>query len=209
MNMSRTSRILVYLVLLLGLHPFTGLGLECEEKISIDGVWYSIGEQWCGRKMDPALRADPDYLTKLPDSLNYKGLGIYLDKEAREAFVNMADAALGEGIPLYVKSGYRSFRYQEEIITRKLNEGLLFKDAIRFIAPPGYSEHESGKAVDLASDRFLFIESSAYGWLKQNAARFGFRESYSRRKDSLIPWEPWHWYYIGEQGFTDTEKAKN
>jgi hypothetical protein len=71
----------------------------------------------------------------------------------------------------------------------------------KWIAAPGYSNHQSGVAIDLQQERVhgAPIRNSSrpaartawrgtwlYGWLVQNAASFGFRP-YER--------EPWHWEY--------------
>ena len=189
----------IFLLMTIGSLLAAGMTFACEETVMIADHSHSVGNQWCGKKLDPSFRADPNRLARLPEPLTYKDLGIYLLRPVRDAWVRMADAASEENVVFHVNSGYRSARYQEEIIVRRLNEGKPFKEIIRFIAPPGYSEHESGRAVDLTSSQSPFHVSEAYSWLKQNAARFGFRESYPKDDPSPIPWEPWHWYFSGPQ----------
>ena len=198
-KMTRLPKLFAFLLILTGSLTVASSTEACEEEISLGDNRYSVGDQWCGRKLDPVLRAKPAQLARLPDRLSHMDLGIYILREARDAFAEMAEAASEKGIPLHVKSGFRSARYQEEIILRRLKKGRLFENVIRYVAPPGYSEHESGRAVDLVSNHSPFHESNAYPWLKRNAARFGFRESYPENNGSPMPWEPWHWYYTGPE----------
>lgn len=119
---------------------------------------------------------------------------------AAEAWSNMKTAAHNAGHELQLVSAYRSIAFQTNLVKRKLAEGVAMKRILRVSAPPGFSEHHSGRAVDLTARgcRPLeedFAKTSAYAWLKANARFFGFRESYPRNNRHQIAWEPWHWYY--------------
>jgi len=122
-------------------------------------------------------------------------LGIYVLAETGTAFVKMAAAAEKDGLLLIVDSGYRSASYQTEIIKRRLADGEEPETILSFVAPPGYSEHETGRAVDLVPSDASFAETPAYRWMKANAAGFGFYESYPESTADSIPWEPSHWLY--------------
>jgi D-alanyl-D-alanine carboxypeptidase len=68
-------------------------------------------------------------------------------------------------------------------------------------AAPGYSEHHTGQAVDVASPgtRPLtaeFDSSAAFAWLQANADRFGFSMPYGRGNRFGFEYEPWHWSQI-------------
>ena len=67
-------------------------------------------------------------------------------------------------------------------------------------APPGFSEHHSGRALDLSTEGFAPLEeaferSEAFKWLCGNGGRFGFTLSYPRGNRYGIVYEPWHWLY--------------
>jgi D-alanyl-D-alanine carboxypeptidase len=66
---------------------------------------------------------------------------------------------------------------------------------LSYVAPPGYSQHHTGNAVDLAVDRGTFAKTKAYQWLQKNAKKFGFTETYPKENKQRLPWEPWHWFY--------------
>ena len=110
----------------------------------------------------------------------------------------MRDAAAAAGIQLLIVSGYRSFDYQARLIRKKLNAGQSLAEILAVNAAPGYSEHHTGRAVDIATpgSRPLteeFETSEAFGWLLQHAAAHGFAMSYPRDNAAGFVYEPWHW----------------
>jgi LAS superfamily LD-carboxypeptidase LdcB len=104
--------------------------------------------------------------------------GVELEARTARAFRTMATAAAKRGLQLVIRSGFRSHEKQKE----------LYRDYRRgwgnLAARPGYSNHQSGRAVDIYIDNYAI-----YAWLKQNAARFGFKRTVRR--------EAWHWEYVG------------
>lgn len=168
---------------------------ECKETVMIDSVEYVIPARWCGHKLDSAVIADKTRLVRLPAELCYEDYRIYVLPETRDALVEMAAAARADSIKLIVDSGFRSAAYQKRIYRRRLAEGAEFDEIIQYVAPPGYSEHETGRAVDMVPSDASFAHTEAYRWLKENAHKFGFNETYPETKDGLIPWESSHWCY--------------
>lgn len=120
--------------------------------------------------------------------------------EAAEAWRHLKCAAADEAVSLFIVSAFRSLTRQAEIIHRKLQSGLEIQEIIKVNAPPGYSEHHTGRAVDLSTHgvRPLEIEfeiTAAFRWLRRNAARFGFTLSYPPGNVEGYQYEPWHWCY--------------
>jgi len=110
----------------------------------------------------------------------------------------MVDAAAADGIQLLIVSGYRSFEYQAGLIRNKIDAGQSVTDILKVNAAPGFSEHHTGRAVDIASpgSRPLteeFEGSPAFRWLTENAAGFGFSMTYPRDNPYGFIHEPWHW----------------
>ena len=110
----------------------------------------------------------------------------------------MRDAAANDRIALQVVSAFRSAEYQLGIIQRKLERGQSIDEILRVSAAPGYSEHHSGRVVDLTTPGYAALEeefenSPAFGWLHEHAPRFGFTLSYPRDNPHGIAYEPWHW----------------
>lgn len=104
--------------------------------------------------------------------------GVLVEVSTARAFVAMRDAADAAGVYLQPWSGFRSNEKQAALYEAwKAGEGNP-------AAKPGYSNHQSGRAVDI---NLLGVPKETYAWLTKNASRFGFRRT--------VPSEPWHWEY--------------
>ena len=168
---------------------------ECNETITIDSVKYKISKEWCGQKIDTLLIPKYEDLSLIPGKFCSKDYKIYIRAEAAKAFVEMAKAALKDSVIILAKSGFRSPSYQKQMIRKRLKEGQKFEAIIKYVAPPGYSDHSLGLALDLSTTTYPFFESKAYKWLKKHAAKYKFYEQYPKDNKTLKTWEPWHWKY--------------
>ena len=131
--------------------------------------------------------------------MTFEDYHIYVLPEVREALIDMADDARKAGILLLIDSGYRSAAYQKMIIERRLENGEPIERIFHMAAPPGYSQHETGRAVDFVPSEAVFVKSAEYKWLKENAGKFGFVEYYYENNPDSIFWEPYHWFYQPEE----------
>ncbi|MDP2370951.1 D-alanyl-D-alanine carboxypeptidase family protein, partial [Rhodoferax sp.] len=105
-----------------------------------------------------------------------------------------------DGIDLFIVSAFRSVERQAEIVRRKLASGQSLETILAVSAPPGFSEHHSGRAVDLSTPGVAplepaFDQSPAFAWLVQRAAVFGFRLSFPEGNAQGYQYEPWHWCF--------------
>ncbi len=110
----------------------------------------------------------------------------------------MRDTAAETGIELQIVSAFRSVEYQLGILRRKLDRGQTIAEILRVSAAPGYSEHHTGRALDITTPGFAALEeqfehSAAFAWLSTNAQAHGFRLSFPRGNRHGIVYEPWHW----------------
>ena len=124
--------------------------------------------------------------------------------DMRDSLLNMRKEARKDGIYLVFLSGYRSINLQKEIFySLKSFRNQEAAERARVSAPPGYSEHSTGFAIDIgdATQRETdfeteFQNTDAFKWLIKNAAKFHFKLSFP--KDNIyIDYEPWHWRYEG------------
>jgi D-alanyl-D-alanine carboxypeptidase len=127
-----------------------------------------------------------------------------LAPETATAWRKMKASAAADGVQLLIVSGYRSIRHQADIIRRKLAAGQSIAAILALNAAPGYSEHHTGRAIDIATPgtRPLtaeFEDSTAFGWLQANAGVFGFRMPYGRGNRYGFDYEPWHWSQVEAQ----------
>lgn len=144
----------------------------------------------------------PDNLV-IPD-VQRTGANVYMKAEAASAMKQMFAGAKAAGITLVMGSGYRS-----EATQRAIYNGYVARDgqaaADRYSARPGYSEHQTGLAVDISDAsgaHYLYesFESTAEGkWLFANAYKYGFILRYPKGKESITGYmyEPWHYRYVG------------
>jgi LAS superfamily LD-carboxypeptidase LdcB len=127
----------------------------------------------------------------------------FLDKEAAEAFKRMKADAQTNGIKIAPISGFRSIASQNKLFQRQIQRQGSKEAAARLSAPPGYSEHHTGYAIDLgdgdrpnADLKFDFEQTEAYEWLTVRAQEYGFQLSFPRNNSQGVSFEPWHWRYL-------------
>jgi D-alanyl-D-alanine carboxypeptidase len=128
------------------------------------------------------------------------GRKIQLTPGAAAAWSRMRAAAEAAGHAIELVSGFRSVQAQAGIIERKLARGMSLESILRENAAPGFSEHHSGRAVDVAVAgqpplTEAFAGTAAFAWLEANAPAFGFTLSYPRGNPHGISFEPWHWLF--------------
>jgi D-alanyl-D-alanine carboxypeptidase len=114
----------------------------------------------------------------------------------------MKSAALAQGAELLLVSGFRSVQYQADLIRKKLAAGQSIGAILKINAAPGFSQHHTGRAVDIATPgtRPLteeFETSAAFDWLQRHARRYGFAMPYGRDNAYGFAYEPWHWSQLG------------
>lgn len=116
------------------------------------------------------------------------------------AWKRMSAAALSDGVVLKIVSAFRSIDRQVEILREKLAQGASLPAILAASAPPGYSEHHTGCAIDITTDgvpplEVEFETTPAFQWLSKNAAQFGFVLSFPPGNPYGYDYEPWHWCY--------------
>ena len=126
----------------------------------------------------------------------------FLLEAAADSWLNMQRFAASDNIELQVVSAFRPVEYQAGIVQRKLDAGVCIEDILKVSAAPGFSEHHSGRALDLTTPGYEVLEeefelSPAFTWLCGHAQEFGFRLSYPRNNPHGVAYEPWHWYWQG------------
>ncbi|MES2883899.1 MAG: M15 family metallopeptidase [Pseudomonadota bacterium] len=154
-----------------------------------------ITPQWLKARGLP-FHIEARHLT--PVGLGTDGRDKLLHRPAARAWLKMRSAAAKDGIELLLVSAFRSYAFQAALIRGKLQRGIVLDDVLRINAPPGYSEHHAGHAVDIGSAdcgplEEAFEHTAAFAWLTQHAGAFGFVMSYPRGNAEGFSYEPWHW----------------
>ena len=140
-----------------------------------------------------------------PQDLVEVGPGQSLHRDAARALLAMERAAAADGVSLVVLSAFRPTALQKELffaVKAERNQSALQRS--RVSAPPGFSEHSTGYAVDLGDARApqtnlseRFAETAAFRWLEANAARYHFILSFPAGNPQGVTYEPWHWRFEG------------
>jgi len=120
----------------------------------------------------------------------------------------------GKAYGIDVQSGYRSAEHQGTLYWRQVqnrlnagwNELAAQKAAGQVVKRPGYSEHNTGLAVDLGGSGNFKLEqdfenTAAFKWLYENCADYGFILRFPKGKEAItgVIYEPWHYRYVGEE----------
>lgn len=123
-----------------------------------------------------------------------------LRKEAKDKFMEMCDAAKEDGISIKAGSTYRSYSYQQGLYNRYVNRDGK-KEADRYSARAGYSEHQTGLAIDILNGKNEFIDedNKEYDWLVNNCYKFGYILRYTKEDEAITGYqfESWHFRYVG------------
>jgi D-alanyl-D-alanine carboxypeptidase len=130
--------------------------------------------------------------------LDIHGRERYLTPEAAAGWMDLQAAAGRDGVTLQLVSAFRSLEYQRQIFERKLASGRPLEQILEVNAAPGYSEHHTGRAVDLTTPGCPPLEeefetTAAFDWLVRQGGRFGFALTYPRGNRFGVAYEPWHW----------------
>ncbi len=145
-------------------------------------------------------------------SLRAMNGGLKLRATALSKFQSMTAAAKAAGVKLRTISAFRSIADQEKIFFEiKAQRKQDPRKRAEVSAPPRYSEHHTGYAVDLgdgtssATDlKPEFDTTPAFQWLQANAARYSFEMSFPQGNLQGVSYEPWHWRYVGDSDSLET-----
>lgn len=143
-------------------------------------------------------------LGMLPIGLSRDGRFLHkAQPETVEAFRRMRDAARQDNAELIVLWAFRAAVLQQQQF-EEAQQKYGRREALRWLAPPGYSEHQTGWALDVgdgadpeADDNPQFERTAAFRWLQKNAGQYGFELSFRPNNWQGVSYEPWHWRFVG------------
>lgn len=122
----------------------------------------------------------------------------YLERNTAAAFKKMQEAAYNDGVYLACCSGYRSYYTQQALYNNYVAyDGKANAD--RYSARPGYSEHQTGMAIDINIASAAFDNTPAAKWIRAHCAEYGFIIRYKAGKENKTGYmaESWHVRYLG------------
>ncbi len=139
-----------------------------------------------------------------------------MDIKAAESAKALLKAAKEAGFDMALCSAYRTVEKSAELYAKQVqkfknagySEEEAKKEAAKWVAPPGTSEHHTGLAMDLVSTDYWaqysdlehdYENFDSFKWLYEHCAEFGFILRYPKDKQDItgITYEPWHYRYVG------------
>lgn len=153
----------------------------------------------------PYAEANPDNLVTVASfGLRENQRFEKLHPDAAAALMQMTNAARDEGVWIVLSSAFRRIDQQAELFVAQTQRRGSPEEAAKSSAPPGYSEHHTGYAMDLSDGHVpsadinqRFASTDAYLWLLQHASEYGFELSFPLNNTQGVSYEPWHWRFIG------------
>ena len=200
-NNFKFKKYLIFVVfILVFLFPFIGLVLRNNLKLNFSGV----------NNAKKILNNDLSILGHLPYKEISKEKLVFIEPDIEvhidmsKSLLKMRDDAKQDGINLVFLSGYRSISLQKDIFySLKSMRNQIAAERAKVSAPPGYSEHSTGFAIDIGDAykretdfEVEFENTDAFRWLKENAAKYHFKLSFNKNNKN-VDYEPWHWRYEG------------
>ncbi|MGE5660258.1 MAG: D-alanyl-D-alanine carboxypeptidase family protein [Actinomycetota bacterium] len=137
---------------------------------------------------------------------------IKLRKAAAAKYQEMVNAAASEGVSLVPISAFRSVADQQHVFFDvKAERGQNATKRAEVSAPPGYSEHHTGYAIDIGDGNApetnlsqTFETTKAFKWLQARAPYFSFEISFPKDNPQGVSYEPWHWRFVGDRHSLET-----
>lgn len=175
---------------------YAGLG---ENPATLRSPSYREGGPECSateRRITPIRDPEPADVANVDPRFTGGARGKQLERRTYEAYQRLKAAAEADGVPanlLTIVSAYRSRATQEKLFADAVRKYGSEREARRWVAAPGGSAHQTGRAIDFnlgisnkSENVAALRRTAAYRWLVCNALRFGFTP-YSA--------EPWHWEF--------------
>lgn len=174
-----------------------------------NSIWVVVNKK---HGLNPLDYAPGDLVS--PPVVNINGQ--QLRAAASDALVAMLAAGKAEqGLSFSMQSGYRPYATQVSVYKESVaSNGVAVADNLT--ARPGFSEHQTGLAVDISAVPAKFSLQEQFAttphaqWLAANAYRFGFLLRYPADKVDITGYsfEPWHFRYLGVELATHLWQSK-
>lgn len=163
----------------------------------------------------------PDRLSRLDGSLTLGGKEVLMQSTAAQAAEALIRELWAYGwTDIHITSGYRTYSYQSSLFNgyiadeRSAHPTWTYEQAVEqvltYSARPGTSEHQTGLCMDLIAESNpvldeSFAEQACYGWLEENAHKFGFILRFPDGMESITGYnyEPWHYRFVGVETATE------
>lgn len=186
------------------------LKAEPKTKPSQGNVTASFKSGWNMILVNPWNAMNQNFSVELTQLAN----GHAIDKRAYPDLQNMMDDARAEGLSPMICSSYRTWDKQRTLYDNETKRYMAQgyskeeaeKEAAKWVAVPGTSEHQTGLAVDIVAQSYQILDKKQEDtpeqrWLMENSYKYGFILCFPTDKSKItgINYEPWHYRYVGKE----------
>ena len=199
-NSSKVILIIIYIGILVFLHQE---GYIQFETYAINTNTMEVEDNMNIVLVNGTNKIPDDYIANL---VEYNGK--LVDSSIINDLDNMFKDAKKDGVNLKINTAYRDKEEQKDIYDRRIkaykNEGMTDKAAIEKtnseVQKPGYSEHETGLAIDFSNPSNPEDNEPMWEWLNANSYKYGFILRYPKDKIDItkVSNEEWHYRYVGK-----------
>ena len=151
---------------------------------------------------------EEDYIPNDLEEINkqYALNNMKMVKEAKDAFEEMSKAAKKEGLKIIAMSTYRDYAYQTDLYNKYVKQDGK-EAADTYSGRPGFSEHQTGYAVDVYNDDESYTNfhvTEEFKWMQEHAKEYGFilRFPEGKENETGYQYESWHYRYVGLEAAT-------
>ena len=167
------------------------------------------------------LPDDWEEIVELSDAKDFEGGTIQVEKEALEQFYKLQEDLHKEGVDIVLDSAYRSVAKQQKLWDDWSTDPEKGPEYVKkYVAVPGYSEHHTGLAIDIAIEKDgkviydndeMIAERDIFAKIHAKLADYGFILRYLEgREDSTgYTYEPWHLRFVKDVDVAKEIMSKN
>ncbi len=183
-----------------------------------EGPGFPEGEDWQLLLVNPWNEMPEDYEVELKTLPS----GLKVDERIYDDLAAMLQACRDAGLSPKICSAYRTQAKQASLYNNKIarlrkagyGKQAAIKEAGRWVARPGTSEHQLGLALDIVSTSYQALtkkqeKTAEQKWLMEHCWEYGFILRYPNDKSEItgIGYEPWHYRYVGEEIAQDVRES--
>lgn len=140
--------------------------------------------------------------------------GYEVDERITEDVKALIEGAKSDGVSLIICYGYRTLEQSRQLFEKQINKQLSYglsqqeaeKEAMKWVSPPGTSDHHTGLALDIVTPEHQVLNHAFYNtpagrWMAQNSWKYGFVVRFPEDKQDItgITYEPWHLRFVGKE----------
>lgn len=210
MNVMRCAAALLTALMLLSPATYATDTAPVKQTGTVQTATVPAEQDWQLLLVNPWNQLPEDYTVELKKLPN----GLQVDARIYDDLTAMLSDCRKAGLRPLVCSAYRSLETQTRLYNNKIarlrgagySQETAIREAGRWVAVPGTSEHQTGLAVDLVASSYQILDqkqeqTKEQKWLMEHCWEYGFILRYPSDKSAItgIGYEPWHYRYVGKE----------